>query len=142
MRGQQRGSVAFIVIVAIIAAVAYWQRGNIASLFSRVSEVGAPPAVALEVSDLRCVSATPGQGTISAMVRNVSGAPLSLDVAAVSNFEDEKQKYHYGTVAPSPLPAGQTGRFELQVAVLPDWKGTCRVRAFTDKVTGKAVGFR
>jgi hypothetical protein len=108
VRASQRGSVGFVVVVAIVVLLGYWQRERIKKLFSGL---GAPP-------------------------------PVALDVAAVSNFEDFKPMYHYGAVAPQPLPAGRAGRFELRIAVPPDWKGSCKVTAFTDRASGKPVGFR
>jgi hypothetical protein len=139
VRASQRGSVGFVVVVAIVVLLGYWQRERIKKLFSGL---GAPPPVALEVDDLRCVLTATGDATISATVKNISGDPLALDVAAVSNFEDFKPMYHYGAVAPQPLPAGRAGRFELRIAVPPDWKGSCKVTAFTDRASGKPVGFR
>lgn len=139
MRFRQDGSVGTVVVVAILALLAYWQRDRIEML---VSGIGAPPEAAVEVTDLRCVRADTGDSTISATVRNISTEPLSLEVAAVTDIEDFKPLYHFGAVTPQPLPAGRAGRFDLRISVPPTWKGACKVSGFKNRTTGKPVGFR
>ncbi len=128
-----------LIVIAILVLLAYWQRDRIETL---LSGIGAPPEAELEVSDLRCVRGETGDGRISATVRNISGEPLSLDVAAVTDVEGFKPLYHFGPVTPRPLPAGRTGGFELRIAVPPTWNGACKVSGFTNRTTGKPVGFR
>jgi hypothetical protein len=128
-----------VIVVAILVLLVYWQRDRIEAL---LSSVGAPPAAALEVADLRCVRGETGDAMIEATVRNISGEPLSLDGAAVTEVEGFKPLYHFGPVTPQPLPAGRTGRLELRVAVPPTWTGACRVSGFTNRISGKPVGFR
>ena len=143
MRSRQRGAVAFVVIVAIIAAVAYWQRNRIAALFSRVSSLGAPPAAALEVSGVDCtIYESRGEAVMSGMVKNISGEPLSLAMTAVWTIERFKPMYHYAPVVPASLPAGGSTKFEIRGVLPPGAKGTCKMQAFTDRNSGKPVGFR
>ena len=127
----------------IVALLAYWQRGRLATAFSRISAIGAPAVVAIEVSDLRCeIVETFGQATMTGTVRNISSEPLSLDMTAVWAMDDLKPMYHYGAVTPQPLLAQRSGRFEIKGTLPPPAKGICKVQSFTDKISGKPVGFR
>ena len=137
MRRRQHGSVAFFVIVAIIAAVAWWQRGKIASFFSRA---GAPPAVVAEVSGVSCTILALGDAVMSGTVKNVSGEAQSLELTARWDIEDLKPMYFYSPL--NPLQAGASTQFEVRGVLPQGAKGTCRVQAFTDRKTAKPVGFR
>lgn len=128
-----------VIVVAILVLLVYWQRDRIEAL---LSSVGAPPEAVLEIADLRCLRGETGDGRASATVRNMSGEPLSLDVAVVTDVEGFKPLYHFGPVTPQPLPAGRTGSFDLKIAVPPTWNGACKVSGFTNRTTGKPVGFR
>jgi hypothetical protein len=139
---QQRGSVGFIVIVAIIAAVAWWQRDRIKSIFSGASSAGAPAAVVAEVSGVSCVIQGLGDAVMSGTVKNVSGETQSLEMTARWDIEDLKPMYFYSPLTPASLPAGASTQFEVRGVLPQGAKGTCRVQAFTDRKTARPVGFR
>ena len=136
----QRGSARSIVVLAIVAAVVWWQWDAISDFLGSMLSMG--DSQVAEVLDYRCERQADGRAGIDGRIRNASNAPIAFRVVtAVYDSSGKKSEYSEADVRPSPLQPGQDGLFQTTGPALPDG-GYCKLDKVLDANTGRPVKVR
>ena len=123
---RQRGSVLTFIVVAILVALAFWQRERLARWVPGMGAKNTAPV--LEVTEFDCTPPGPST-TVRGTVRNNSPEPLALKAIVVWKISGLKPMPNYPQVSPATLAPGASGRFEFQ-GPLPPGGGECRLGGF------------
>jgi hypothetical protein len=131
----QSGSAGTVLVLAIIAILAWWQWDRIVGVFT-----GSGDTVA-EVTGFSCTSQTGGT-RFEGRVRNLSNAPVEF--RALVNTQDtsgRRADSREATIRPAPVPPQSTGAFYGDGPPLPDG-GSCKLANILNAETGYPVPYR
>ena len=133
-KSSQEGSAGFVVFLAVVIGMVWWQWDWISGLFGGGSTVA-------EVTNFRCVSET-GRSVFDGTVRNLSKEPIEVRVGgAVNDTSGRILEAVEAGVRPTPLPPQQSGSFRGDGPVIPDG-GSCKLTGVIDASSGRPVSWR
>ena len=140
MKRAQAGSAGPVIVLAIVAAVVWWQWPRISGLIGSRQSAGGPAVV--EVLDYRCDRHTDGTVQVKGSLRNVSNTAVGLWAVNQIGFEGSgmKAQVTQAPVKPKSVAPGATGSFEAEGPPLPE-AGFCKLHQFLDAADSKALGF-
>ena len=125
---RQHGSVVAYIVIAILIAIAFWQRERITRWVPGMGAKNAAPV--LEVTGFDCTPPGPG-ASVQGTVRNKGTEPLALKAIVTWKISGQRPMLNYPQVSPATLAPGASGRFSVQLT-LPPGGGECLLGGFLD----------